>query len=293
MNAIAEFHYRLPMRSSGLRPGSHPGSSFGFGQEFAMHGRLFDYPDPRRLDLRASVRAARSEWLVRVHLQRAAVPVQVLADVSASMHFGARQTKLQVAADFVEALGYSAFRVGDPLGMLAFDTRARHDLFMPARSGRGIGNLLAAMLRESESESESASGTASGGSVEALQRIASTLAGREALVFLVSDFHWPLAGLPAVLDLLMHACVVPIVVWDEAEIAPPEGGPLLALRDAESGARRTLWLRGSVRERWREGVARRRTELARMFGKRAMQPFYIENAFDPEAMSRYFLEAVA
>ncbi|PMS30521.1 DUF58 domain-containing protein [Paraburkholderia rhynchosiae] len=287
MNGISEFHYRLPMRASGFRPGSHRGSSFGAGQEFAMHGRLFDYPDPRRLDLRASVRAARSEWLVRVHLQRAAVPVQVLVDVSASMHFGTRETKLQVAADFVEALGYSAFRVGDPLGMLAFDTHARDDLFMPARSGRGIGNLLATMLRESTSV---ASG---GGNIEALQRIASTLAGRQALVFLVSDFHWPLGGLPAVLDLLVHAYVVPIVVWDAAEIAPPDGGPLLAVSDAESGARRTLWLRGSVRERWREGVVRRRAELSRIFGKRGIEPFYMESAFDPEAMSRYFLEAVA
>ncbi|WP_027775907.1 DUF58 domain-containing protein [Paraburkholderia caledonica] len=309
MKEIAEFHYRLPMRSSGFRPGSHRGSSFGAGQEFAMHGRLFDYPDPRRIDLRASVRAARSEWLVRVHLQRAAVPVQVLVDVSASMRFGTRRSKLQVAADFVEALGYSAFRVGDPLGMLAFDSGARDDLFMPPRSGRGIGNLLAGMLRESAGvgagegtgasfAATAVSGKGSGGvngsgSVGALQRIASTLAGRQALVFLVSDFHWPLTALPAVLDLLVHAYVVPIVVWDAAEIAPPAGGPLLAVRDAESGARRTLWLSAGARERWHEGVARRRAELSQMFGKRAMQPFYIEGAFDPEAMSRYFLEAVA
>ena len=274
-----------------------------------MHGRLFDYPDPRRIDLRASVRAARSEWLVRVHLQRAAVPVQVLVDVSASMRFGTRRSKLQVAADFVEALGHSAFRVGDPLGMLAFDSGARDDLFMPPRSGRGIGNLLAGMLRESAGvgagegtgasfAAAAVSGKGSGGvngsgSVGALQRIASTLAGRQALVFLVSDFHWPLTALPAVLDLLVHAYVVPIVVWDAAEIAPPAGGPLLAVRDAESGARRTLWLSAGARERWHEGVARRRAELSQMFGKRAMQPFYIEGAFDPEAMSRYFLEAVA
>ncbi|CAD6535429.1 hypothetical protein LMG28727_03223 [Paraburkholderia kirstenboschensis] len=260
-----------------------------------MHGRLFDYPDPRRIDLRASVRAARSEWLVRVHLQRAAVPVQVLVDVSASMRFGERQSKLQVAADFVEALGYSAFRVGDPLGMLAFDSRARDDLFMPPRSGRGIGNVLATMLRDSTGAG-TGTGAAKGsgsGSAEALQRVASTLAGRQALVFLVSDFHWPLAALPAVLDLLVHAYVVPIVVWDAAEIAPPAGGPLLAVRDAESGARRTLWLSASARQRWHEGVARRRAELSRMFGNRAIQPFYIEGAFDPEAMSRYFLEAVA
>ncbi|MFM0012482.1 VWA domain-containing protein [Paraburkholderia sediminicola] len=287
MNGTSEFHYRLPMRAGGFRPGSHPGSSFGAGQEFATHGRLFDYPDPRRLDLRASVRAARSEWLVRVHLQRAAVPVQVIVDVSASMHFGTRQTKLQVAADFVEALGYSAFRVGDQLGMLAFDTGARDDLFMPARYGRGVGNVLATMLRESTSVA------AGSGSIAGLQRAASTLAGRQALVFLVSDFHWPLPALPAVLDLLVHACVVPMVVWDTAEIAPPNGGSLLAVNDAESAGQRTLWLRGSVRERWCEAVVRRRAELSEVFGKRGIQPFYVENAFDPEAMSRYFLEAIA
>uniref|UniRef100_E1TEX8 Putative MxaS-like protein n=1 Tax=Burkholderia sp. (strain CCGE1003) TaxID=640512 RepID=E1TEX8_BURSG len=293
MNAVAEFHYRLPMRSAGVRPGSHRGASFGSGQEFAMHGRLFDYPDPRRLDLRASVRAARSEWLVRVHLQRAAVPVQVLVDVSASMRFGTHQTKLEVAADFVEALGYSAYRVGDPLGMLAFDERARDDLFMPPRSGRGIGNLLATMLRENARSSVNAVSSSGAGSGEALRRVASSIAGRQALVFLVSDFHWPLTALPAVLDLLVHAYVVPIVVWDAAEIAPPASGPLLAVSDAESGRQRSLWLSRSVRERWREGVARRRAELSATFGKRAIQPFFIESAFDPEAMSRYFLEAVA
>ena len=252
-----------------------------------MHGRLFDYPDPRRLDLRASLRAARSEWLVRVHLQRAAVPVQVIVDVSGSMHFGTRQSKLQVAADFVEALGYSAFRVGDQLGMLAFDAGARDDLFMPARYGRGVGNALANKLRESTSVA------AGSGSIAGLRRAASTLAGRQALIFLVSDFHWPLPALPAVLDLLAHACVVPMVVWDTAEIAPPDSGPLLAVNDAESATRRTLWLRDSVRARWREAVVRRRAELAEVFGKRGMQPFYVENAFEPEAMSRYFLEAVA
>jgi hypothetical protein len=287
MNGTAEFHYRLPMRASGFRPGSHRGASFGAGQEFAMHGRLFDYPDPRRLDLRASVRAARSEWLVRVHLQRAAVPVQVIVDVSASMHFGMRRTKLQVAADFVEALGYSAFRVGDQLGMLAFDTRARDDLFMPARYGRGVGNVLAAMLRESTSEPLAST------SMAGLRRAAATLAGRQALVFLVSDFHWPLVDLPAVLDLLVHACVVPMVVWDSAEIAPPIGGPLLAVDDAESAGQRMLWLRSSVRERWYEAVVRRRAELSKLFGARGIQPFYVESAFDPEAMSRYFLEAIA
>ena len=284
MNGTAEFHYRLPTRAGGARPGSHPGASFGFGQQFAMHGRLFDYPDPRRLDLRASLRAGRSEWLVRVNLQRVAVPVVVIVDVSASMHFGSRQTKLEVAADFVEALGYSAFRIGDRLGMLAFDAGARDDLFMPTRNGRGTGNLLASMLRECV-------GSAAGsGGIEGLRHCATRLAGQQALVFVVSDFHWPLERMPAILDMLVHACVVPMVVWDEAEVSPPRNGPLLAVNDAESGAQRMVWLRDGIRARWLDGVARRRAELAGLFGARGIRPFYVEGAFDPEAMSRYFLE---
>ena len=284
MNGTSEFHYRLPMRSGGFRPGAHRGSRFGTGHEFAMHGRLLDYPDPRRLDLRASLRAASQDWLVQVHLQRAAAQVQAVVDVSASMRFGAGRTKLQVAADFVDALGHSAFRAGDSLGMLAFDAGPRDDLFMPARYGRGVGNALATMLRESTT-------IATGNDpATALRHVVSALAGRQALVFLVSDFHWPLEALPAVLDGLTHACVVPIVVWDGAEISPPETGRLLAVSDAEFAGRRTLWLRRSVRERWREAVVRRRAELGAMLAARGIRPFYVENAFDPEAMSRYFLE---
>jgi hypothetical protein len=81
-----------------------------------------------------------------------------------------------------------------------------------------------------------------------------------------------------------------MVVWDEAEISPPRSGSLLAVNDAESGEERMMWLRGGMRERWREGVVRRREELAAVFGARGIRPFYIEGAFDPEAMSRYFLE---
>ncbi|NML30433.1 DUF58 domain-containing protein [Paraburkholderia antibiotica] len=287
MNGIAEFHYRLPTRAGGARPGSHPGASFGSGQQFAMHGRLFDYPDPRRLDLRASLRAARSEWLVRVNLQRVAIQVIVIVDVSASMQFGSLRSKLQVAADFVEALGYSTFRVGDRLGMQAFDSGERDDLFMPPRTGRGTGNLLATMLRDCTSHA------AGRGAVAGLRHCVNRVAGRQALVFIVSDFHWPLAQLPPVLDMLVHACVVPMVVWDEAEIAPPRRAPLLAVSDAESGEERRLWLSRDMRERWREGVVQRRAELATVFGARGMEPFYVEGAFDPQALSRYFLEMTA
>ena len=170
MSTSREFHYRLPRRFRGWRPGSHPGSSLGAGQEFVSHVSLYDRPDPRRLDLRASLREVRGDWLVRVNCQRVSVPVHVIADVSASMSFGSPKPKLHVVADFVAALGDSAFRVGDPLGMVAFDTHERADLFVPAVLSRGVGAVMASMLVSCEGKA--------GGS-DGLEQAALHLAGRQ------------------------------------------------------------------------------------------------------------------
>jgi len=284
MSGPQEFHYRLPRRVRGWRPGFHPGSDVGAGQEFVAHQRLFDWPDPRRLDLRASLQNLHGDWLVRVHRQRASVTVYAIVDVSASMQFGARASKLHLAADFVEALGRSAGQIGDALGMLAFDAAERHDLFVPASLSRGIGTVMGGMLRD-------CAGAA--GSVRGLQETALRLSGRSALVFIVSDFHWSLEGLGAVLDLLAQAYVVPIILWDRAEIRPPDANGLLAVRDAESGAQRTLWMRPGLRERWAAAVERRRDALERICQAREIRPFYLDGALDCDALSQYFLEASA
>lgn len=280
-----EFHYRYPARAGGARPGAHAGRSLGAGQEFVSHQRLFDRPDPRRLDLRASLRDLAGDWLVRAHRQRTGIAVHALVDVSASMGFGAHRSKLQVAADFVAALGASAYRVGDAAGLIAFDAGEREDLHRPAMLGRGVGHELAATLRAC---TPAAAGTGAG-----LAAATQRLAGREGLVFIVSDFHWPLAPLAPTLDLLAHARVVPIVIWDPAEIAPPERRGIAVLRDAETGRRRTFWLRPSLRARWIDAVETRREVLRQTFAARGLRPFYVIGGFDPDAMSEYFFEADA
>jgi uncharacterized protein (DUF58 family) len=279
-----EFHYRLPQRVGGWRPGSHRGSSLGAGQEFVSHLRLYDRPDPRRLDLRASLRNIQQDWLVRVNHQHASIPVHAVVDVSTSMSFGSGKSKLEIAADFIEALGRSAFRVGDALGMLAFDTRERTDLFVPALVSRGMGDTMAQLLRRARGSSGDATG---------LQDAIQSLAGRRGLVFLVSDFHWPLRGMSVALDSLVRSFVVPIVIWDPAEIEPPAHGGLALLRDVESGAQRTLWMRPKMRQKWRESTAARTNELRAFFVARGMRPFHIIGRFDNDAMSKYFFEIAA
>lgn len=295
-----DFHYRLPARMGGQRPGSHPGTSLGSGQEFAGHASLLSRPDPRRLDVRASLRAGqlegRGDWLVRVTRQRVGVPVYALADVSASMLFGARRTKLEVLADFVEAMGHSAFRVGDAAGMVAFDTVEREDCFLPATLSRGSGHLMSALLRGSAlagSAGKSVRENGLGDPLAGLAQAAQRLAGKQSLIFLVSDFHWPFERLAPVLEMLARAYVVPVVIWDAAELEPPGEDGLVSLRDAESGARRTLWLRPKFRAQWRDAVRARREAIHQFFTLRSLRPFWTTGAFNPEAMSEYFFEANA
>jgi hypothetical protein len=219
--------------------------------------------------------------------------VRAIVDVSASMHFGGRRPKLHVVADFIESLGLSAFRVGDTVGMTAFDEVDRPDLFIPARLSRGMGSIMAAALRDC-ARRPLHNWPRDRGGIDGLEEAAAHLAGQQGLIFLVSDFHWQLHRLNPVLDsLTAHASLVPIVVWDPAETQPPERNALATLRDAESDARRTFWVRPRLRENWRRAVARRRSEIGSFFAANGLRPFYIEGKFDADALSRYFLEANA
>jgi uncharacterized protein (DUF58 family) len=280
----AIFYYRIPGRAGGYRPGAHAGRMAGTGNEFKSHARLSDCPDPRRLDLRASLRAGRDEWLVRLYRQRAAVPVHAVVDVSASMEVGAPRRKLDVAASFVEIMGNSAFKVGDPAGLRAFDGGSREDLFVPARHSRGAGQAMASLIAQSERAPARSQGC---GLVSALQ----TLAGRHGLVFLVSDFHWPLKEMAAALDLLERAWVVPLVIWDPSEISPPDTTGFVRLRDAERGQVRPVWLNSALRDKWVAGIAARRQELNTLFASRRLRPIFVTGAFTAEALSQYFLES--
>jgi len=289
-----DFYYRLPTRAGTQRPGSHPGTSHGNGQEFVTHATLFSRPDPRRLDVRASLRDVRGDWLVRVMRQRVGVPVWLAADVSASMVFGAARTKLAVLADLARAIGASATRVGDAAGMVAFDSREREDLQVPASMSRGIGHVMAAALDDPQRAVQAEVGERHAGDpVDGLAAALRALAGRQCLVFLASDFHFPLARLDTALDPLSRAFIVPVIIWDPAEIEPPPLNGLASLRDAESAARSAIWLRPRLRAQWRAAVAERRATLAAYFANRGLRPFWVQGAFDADAMSEYFFEANA
>ena len=277
--AVQELHYRIGAPARGHFPGAHRSARGEGGFEFRGHAPLLDAPDARRLDLHASLRDPFGNWIVRVYSQRKAIPVVLVADLSASMGFAASRRKLDVLADFVDSLAWSAWRSGDSFGFIGCDGAVREDLLQPPTRARGVGTTLAARLRALRPEGRSASGLA-----EAVRHL-----GRQrSLVFLVSDFHLPLPQVEAVLASMAHEELVPVVLWDPLEFALSAPSGLVRVFDPEAGAPRLLWWRPALRERWLAAQRARRAALLQLFDRHRLRPLFIEGAFDADAVTRHF-----
>jgi uncharacterized protein (DUF58 family) len=275
---VEDFHYRLPRRARGVDPGGHPGTQRGGGMEFRGHASLLAAPDPRRFDVAASLRDPFNQVMVRVYTQRTAVPVRVIADVSASMGFSGRSRKMDLLADFIESLALSAYRSGDPISFTGCDSGVRKELVLPLTRNKAAGALLTAKLRRLDPSGSSALGL-----FEAVERIPTS----RSLVFLVSDFHFPEVMLEKLLaGLALHA-VVPVVLWDSAEGTAPRYG-IARLFDPETGRERMLLLRPALARHLQEAVAARAQALTDCCARFGLAPLIIKDRFEADAVTRYF-----
>jgi len=277
---VPELYYRLPGLAGGAMPGAHRSGGGEGGFEFRGSVPLARARDARRLDLPTSLRDPFGQWFVRQYAQRLSVPVLLLADVSASMGFDGTPPRREVLADLAESLAASAWRNGDSFGFVACDDAVRTDLLLPPGRARGAGTALAARLRALALD-----GASSQGLLQAWRH----LPRRRALVFLVSDFHWPPALLPAVLASLAQHAVVPVVLWQPQEYGPAATRGLLDLVDPETGRRRLLWWRPALRAQWQAAQRQRREALRQAFAAQRLRPLFIDGAFDADAVTRHFL----
>lgn len=279
---MREIHYRIHWYAGGRRPGHHRSRSGGAGYEFRGHAPLLRELDARRLDVHASLRDpfgyAAGLWQIRTYYQRSAVRVVLLADLSASMGADATRRKMVLLADFAATLAYSAWRAGDAFGFFGADERLRTEFTAPPSRTRGAGMRVAEALREF---------AATGASADGLLEAARSLGRARSLVFLASDFHLADPTIDRLMSELTPHSVVPVVFWDEQERNLPARG-FTTLVDAESGARRFLWLRPALRTRFAQRMSARRAHLAQHLGRFGAPPLFLTAPFDADAVSAYF-----
>ncbi|HXZ96278.1 MAG TPA: hypothetical protein VEG37_04410 [Burkholderiales bacterium] len=252
--------------------------------EFRGYLPLMAFPDPRRLDIFTSLRDPFEEWKVRVFSQNAAIPVYLIADLSASMGFNGALRKLDVLADLTASLGYSAYRTGDAFSFIGCDETVRKDLMLPLTYAKNAGVEWSEKLRVFQATGKSANG---------LLEARDYLGNQRALVLLVSDFHFPLDFLQQVLGSLSRHQIVPIMLWDEAESERLPASGIARVQDSETGGHRVLWMRPLLREKTVKRFEQRRQALEHVFATNQIRPFFLTGAFKAERLTDYFFSGAA
>jgi uncharacterized protein (DUF58 family) len=279
--ATATISYRPRQRAEGVVVGAHRGRNAGGQGVFLDQVTYLRQPDPRRIDLRLTLRDPFENIYVRRFEQRLAISLYAVVDLSRSMSFEGTARKMALVGDLCVSLARSAHELGDAFGVIGCDTQTRDDFFIPATRNRGTEPEIARRFADFAPERPSAAG---------LAEAATYLAGKRKLVFLISDFRMPLTEIDKILESLSRHDIVPILVTDSTEEAdlPPFG--LIDVRDLESGASKVVFMRPALRQRWRAEAAARRRALDELFLRYGRPAFELKDRFDADALSRHLLE---
>ena len=275
-----DFFYSIPWRAVSPHPGAHASRLQGGTDEFAGLVSLMANPQPRHIDVRASLQNPLGQWMVRSFRQRSSIQVQVIADLSGSMGYRGVREKPETMARLVASIAWSAYREGDRFGFHAADATLIEELTMPCRIYKGgVPELFTKILHHPRQ----------GGGMKGLWDAAGRLGRTRSLVFLISDFHQPLEDLAELMRRLSRHDVVPVVIWDRAEYeALPDYG-LVVVEDPELGVRRRLFMRPRLKEQFMARFEARKGALEDLFSPYGRGPLFLSDEFSPDCLTRYFL----
>ena len=280
--------YRLAWRAAGVRIGAHQGKMEGAGGLFKDHELLVRARDPRRIDLRVSLRDPFGNLYAKRFSQRSAITVYALVDLSASMGFLGQARIIDVATDLCAALAGSARRIGDTFGLIGANRRIVPTCFWPATASRGAEAEMLTYLRAFDPAEQGELGDSAEGLVDA----AAIIAGRRKLVFLISDFLMPEDTIEAIFEALAGHDVIPIVLRDPRELEDLPRYGLVSFADLETGGRRLYVMRPALRAALIADDAERSTRLRSLAMRYGRPPFEIVGKIDWDRFGAYLMGEV-
>ena len=275
---VEPFIYKIPLL--GYRPslGVHRGLMAGSGQLFTRHDSLLARPDPRRLDLRASVLDPFRNYRVKVFQQHTQLSVVLIADLSASMAYQGKHYRQQALADFVLSAAVSATQTGDNFSFIGCGKKLEQQWLLAANRNVGCATELAQRLTKTTFTSQA----------ESLWQLTPVLPSKRSLLFLASDFYMPLAKVSALMAQLTQHIVVPVIFWDKSEYQELPDWGFVKLKELESGKTKTLFLRPHYKRRIIEAYAQRKVELQKAFRAFAVEPLFMVGNFQAQQLTTYF-----
>lgn len=281
MTTPADILYRPRGQFRSNIVGAHASREVGGAGAFRDQASFLRHPDARRIDIRATLRDPFGSTYVRRFEQRSSIELYALMDLSASMSFVGAVQRFEVAFDLCESLALSATHIGDRFGLIGAGGVVKRPLFFGATRARSAALAAIARMR---------SYAPCGAGAEGFGGAARLLGTTRKLVVLISDFRWPEVQIQKVLDSFALHDVVPLVLVDSLETEPPTWG-LLDLVDSETGDRRLLFMRPSLRSRWIKAEQVRRRRITQIAATRSRAPIFIENRFDASLLSQQLMAA--
>lgn len=239
LEKIAEVDYYVRWYSGQHDLGIWPSRQIGGASEFETISEYRFGDNPRSINWSATARTGGQRILKNTRLTDADIAVFLVVDLSHSMDFGTvRVTKRRLAAEISAILAHAAWRCHDRVGFIGYGSQV--EIQWPLRNPKDYRLLIPQKVLETRSHGNSGGG---------LGRALSGLPPKRSLVFLISDFQEELEEIERVLKpvALLHD-VVSLVIWDPREKVLPQRWCIAALRDLETGSRRTIWLGGGRRK---------------------------------------------
>jgi hypothetical protein len=280
LNSNIEFFYKKRKLARSSIPGGHSSSIKGAGMIFDRLVSLVENPDPRRLDIRASLKDPFEQWRVREFRQKAAIPVTAIIDLSASMSFHGEVKNILFLKDFLNSLQRSTHIMGDRMGLIGFDKVVKKEWLFQVSQKRILDERKIIELFKNLKLVKGHSG---------IKKLHSWLPREPGLVFFLSDFHFSLNLFDDFLTNTNRHEVIPIIIQDEAEV---NGWPLrglCVLSDSESGKKRLVWIGEEWRAKLKESYEKRNTKIREICNKHGISPLFMNSRFEPKNVSSYFL----
>jgi uncharacterized protein (DUF58 family) len=274
-------YYHVRWRPSGHQPGGSQGLVAGVGDRLRSVVLLRDNPDPRRLDLRASLKDPFENIWVRDFNLNAALKVLVLIDSSASMAYIGKVNRMQVAQEIAAQLALSAYRSGDAFGLFVAGETINKQCMLPPKANRGAYLWIKQHFAKVKAQGRHADG---------LFDVVPYLPQQRCLVFLVSDFRWSAGKFKQLLKKLSHHDVVPVMLQDPTEMDKTPANGIAILRDMETGAGKFVWMRPALQKKMQDLRAQHLQKVeedSRIYGSK---PFLVQGEFDVALLSKYFME---
>jgi uncharacterized protein (DUF58 family) len=276
MRPPTDLLYRPRGKFSAKRIGIHNSSEVGGFGVFRDSDLFQNYPDARRIDVRATIRDPFQNTFVRRFEQRSSIELYVIMDTSISMSYKGNANRFKIAVDLAYSFAYSSLIIGDKFGLIANSDREQPQIYLPATRSMGASKRVINELHDLIPQ---------GVNIHGLKRSINRLSASRKMVVIISDFRWPESDISGFFNSLSSHDIIPIVLLDSQELKPPKWG-LIHVRDSETKKQKIVIMRPHLHERWIAKNAEFKVQLIRQASSYARMPIFITDNFDGDLLSQ-------